>query len=233
MLLDTNVYDCLYGDAEAREWLARLIAADRVCVIATPKVHDELAAGPFGGIPDWFPVQQAIESVAVVNHWRVGEAALGDGQVFAAHRGESKKVADAIIADSANTYADTLVPGDERLRKRFTRISRRCAALDFDEFRVWLKELDTIAQPARNDQRAPTPSGRSGAGRIRNGVGGMEAGRIQFALRGIGTELKDRLLAVPIYQRSYAWTSDEVREYWSDLRGAFSDNAQEYWERSF
>lgn len=56
----------------------------------------------------------------------------------------------------------------------------------------------------------------------------MEAGRIQFALRGIGTELKDRLLAVPIYQRSYAWTANEVREYWSDLRGAFSDSHREY-----
>jgi len=56
----------------------------------------------------------------------------------------------------------------------------------------------------------------------------MEADRIQFGLRGIATELKDRLLAVPIYQRSYAWTADEIGEYWTDLRGAFSDATPEY-----
>ena len=52
----------------------------------------------------------------------------------------------------------------------------------------------------------------------------MDPGRITFGLRGIATELKERLLAVPVYQRSYAWTADEIGEYWADLRGAFSNN---------
>ncbi|MBI3971299.1 MAG: DUF262 domain-containing protein [Chloroflexi bacterium] len=56
----------------------------------------------------------------------------------------------------------------------------------------------------------------------------MDSGRIRFSLRGIATELKERLLAVPVYQRSYAWKSDEVGEYWADLRSAFSENAPEY-----
>ena len=56
----------------------------------------------------------------------------------------------------------------------------------------------------------------------------MDADRIQFGLRGIANELKDRLLAVPIYQRSYAWKADEIGEYWGDLRSAFSDTAPEY-----
>ena len=56
----------------------------------------------------------------------------------------------------------------------------------------------------------------------------MESQGIQFGLRGIANELKDRVLAVPVYQRSYAWTSDEVEEFWSDLRGAFSENDPEY-----
>jgi hypothetical protein len=56
----------------------------------------------------------------------------------------------------------------------------------------------------------------------------MDADRIQFSLRGIGAVLVDRLLAVPIYQRSYKWTSDQIGEYWMDLRGAFSDTAPEY-----
>ncbi len=56
----------------------------------------------------------------------------------------------------------------------------------------------------------------------------MEADRIQFSLRGIASELKDRLLAVPIYQRSYAWRPDEIGEFWGDIRGAFSDTSPEY-----
>ncbi len=35
-------------------------------------------------------------------------------------------------------------------------------------------------------------------------------------------------MAVPIYQRSYAWTEEEVIEYWKDLRGAFSESPPEY-----
>ena len=45
----------------------------------------------------------------------------------------------------------------------------------------------------------------------------MDPGRIAFGLRGIATELKERLLAVPVYQRSYAWTTDEIGEYWAGL----------------
>src|SRR4030067_3104020 len=56
----------------------------------------------------------------------------------------------------------------------------------------------------------------------------MEATRIEFDLKGVGGELKERLLAVPIYQRSYAWTTEHITEYWTDLRSAFSDGAPEY-----
>ena len=56
----------------------------------------------------------------------------------------------------------------------------------------------------------------------------MDPGRIAFGLRGIATELKERLLAVPVYQRSYAWTADEIGEYWVDVSGAFSDNVTDY-----
>lgn len=56
----------------------------------------------------------------------------------------------------------------------------------------------------------------------------MEATTISFDLRGLATELKERLINVPIYQRSYAWTLEEVDEFWRDLRGAFSENTAEY-----
>lgn len=56
----------------------------------------------------------------------------------------------------------------------------------------------------------------------------MDKGGIRFDLRGLGSELRERMIAVPIYQRSYAWTPEEVGEYWEDLRSAFSESAPEY-----
>lgn len=50
----------------------------------------------------------------------------------------------------------------------------------------------------------------------------MAPGLITFGLRGIATELKECALTVPVYQRSYAWTTDEIREYWVDVGGAFA-----------
>lgn len=56
----------------------------------------------------------------------------------------------------------------------------------------------------------------------------MDSGTIRFDLRGLGAELKDRLVAVPIYQRSYAWTDQKISEYWEDLHAAFTDKDPEY-----
>jgi hypothetical protein len=56
----------------------------------------------------------------------------------------------------------------------------------------------------------------------------MGASVVDFALAGIGGQLKDRLLGVPIYQRPYAWREEQVREYWDDLRSAFGSKSPEY-----
>jgi uncharacterized protein with ParB-like and HNH nuclease domain len=56
----------------------------------------------------------------------------------------------------------------------------------------------------------------------------MAGDRIEFSLRGIGTELKERRLAVPIYQRSFAWREEETAEFFGDLKTAFSDESPEY-----
>lgn len=56
----------------------------------------------------------------------------------------------------------------------------------------------------------------------------MESGGIQFVLGGIAGQLRERLLAVPIYQRSYAWADDQVQDFWTDLRSAFTENNPEY-----
>lgn len=52
----------------------------------------------------------------------------------------------------------------------------------------------------------------------------MPDSRFDFDLRGIGMELEARKLAVPIYQRDYAWGEedrDQVMDYWTDLHGSF------------
>jgi uncharacterized protein with ParB-like and HNH nuclease domain len=56
----------------------------------------------------------------------------------------------------------------------------------------------------------------------------MEESKIGFDLDGIAHLLADRLLAVPIYQRSYSWQQDEIEDFWMDLQSAFSQTDPEY-----
>ncbi|HEV7427179.1 MAG TPA: DUF262 domain-containing protein [Thermoanaerobaculia bacterium] len=51
---------------------------------------------------------------------------------------------------------------------------------------------------------------------------------IEFDLTGIAGQLKDRLLAVPVYQRPYSWSEEQVEEFWTDLKGAFVRQVAEY-----
>lgn len=139
ILLDTNVYTRLEQDKEALKRLKQAVDSGNFRVIATPVVIDELAKGPLGGIPDWFPVEFQAESVAVLGHWRAGQAHLGEGRTFTEHRGTSTKTRDAIIADSADTFADILVSDDRRCARRLASISSRCKAMNFQEFQAILE----------------------------------------------------------------------------------------------
>lgn len=47
-------------------------------------------------------------------------------------------------------------------------------------------------------------------------------------LTGIATVLEQHKLAVPVHQRSFEWTSEEVRELLEDVQGAFSTGQEEY-----
>ncbi len=44
----------------------------------------------------------------------------------------------------------------------------------------------------------------------------------------IGHVLADRVLSVPVYQRSYSWDREQVEEFWTDLRDTFATAGQEY-----
>jgi len=139
VLLDGNVYDKLQTDAKTRGTLQTLVARGLVKVIATPIVRDELKRGPFGEFPDWFPVVLEAENVTVLGYASLGMTRLGEGDVYSEHRGESKKIPDAIIADSADGLADILVSDDGRRRERLKKISTRCRSMDYEEFSKWLR----------------------------------------------------------------------------------------------
>src|SRR4051812_9209423 len=51
---------------------------------------------------------------------------------------------------------------------------------------------------------------------------------IDIALMGDGHILRDRTLAVPPYQRPYAWGAEEVEAFWWDLRSAFDTSEPDY-----
>ena len=138
IIFDTNIYDKIELDEAIKSRVSSLVCSNRLCVIATPKVIDELRQGPFRGLPDWFPICYEPESVAVCGHARSGMARLGDGRDYTEHRGGSNNIADAIISDSAAAMADILVSEDQRLVKRFNDLRTHCIAMRYATFREWL-----------------------------------------------------------------------------------------------
>jgi hypothetical protein len=112
LLLDGNVYDMLRDDDKSRLLLSQLVADGLVQVLATPVVVAELKGSSFSGVPAWFPISVVAEAVTVLGHARLGMARLSSGKLYRVHRGESRKVRDAIIAHSANALADALVSQD-------------------------------------------------------------------------------------------------------------------------
>lgn len=51
---------------------------------------------------------------------------------------------------------------------------------------------------------------------------------LNLNLDGIAHVLRDRLLSVPTYQRSYSWGPEEVDAFWGDLRSAMLNSAPDY-----
>ena len=137
-MLDTNVFDLLAADPPTQLAIRDLVIAKKVRVLATPKIRDELTDSPLEGLPDWFPIELEPESVAVSGHARSGMARLGEGKIFKAHKGESCKAADGIIADSANSLADIVVSEDGRFLRRFQDMSERCQGMSYEQFCKWL-----------------------------------------------------------------------------------------------
>ncbi len=51
---------------------------------------------------------------------------------------------------------------------------------------------------------------------------------IKFEIKGIGKLIKDHQLAVPIYQRPYAWEEKNIDDLFGDIHEAISNNENEY-----
>ena len=56
----------------------------------------------------------------------------------------------------------------------------------------------------------------------------VEAARFATEDDSLAHVLRDRPLEVPVYQRSYSWTTEEVAQYWDDLKAALSVPDPEY-----
>lgn len=46
-------------------------------------------------------------------------------------------------------------------------------------------------------------------------------GQFEFTKETVGHLLADRRLAVPIYQRSFSWSEEEISEFWTDIQDSF------------
>ncbi len=55
-----------------------------------------------------------------------------------------------------------------------------------------------------------------------------DSARFKFHPDAIGHVVGDRLLTVPIYQRSYSWDTEQVSDFWTDLSSAFEEDRAEY-----
>ena len=141
IVLDSNLWDRLASDEIARIRLRELIEASAVTVLVPDTLLQELARSPFGGIPNWFPVVMAPDSVFVADFSRVDFARCGGGVVFSAHRGTSNKIPDGVLADFTAIDADVLVSEDRRVRKRFTDIVGSSRAMTYNDFKASVLSL--------------------------------------------------------------------------------------------
>lgn len=140
-LLDTNIYDILARDLEVCAHIQRLVENANLKILVTRTVYEELQPPPFGGVPKLFPIEFSGNTVAVAGIMCAGDS-VGSGDIFFAHKGDSNKVNDALVADAASWKADWLVSEDRRLRNQFTKIPSACVILSYAEFVQELAALD-------------------------------------------------------------------------------------------
>ncbi len=143
VVLDSNIWNELEKDPNVRRRIQRMCRDGDLQVVIPHTLLHELRDSPWCGVPDWFPTEQAADCVCVVGHSRVGAGRVGDGQVYSAHKGGSKQVADAVLADFASMDADVFVTNDKRARTRYRKGARRGLAMTYDEFVMEVLGVDS------------------------------------------------------------------------------------------
>jgi hypothetical protein len=139
IILDTNIYDLLAKDTIICALVRELVETERLTVIVTSTIAEELWESPFHGIPGFFKTEYEGNTVSRCGIMCAGDR-LGPGDVFDAHLGSSIKQNDALIADAASWYADWIVSEDQRLRKRFCHLKTCCIPMAYDEYKRRLME---------------------------------------------------------------------------------------------
>lgn len=145
IVLDTNIYDSLAKDQKVREQIEKLVSESKLEVLVTPTINAELEASHFGGVPNFFPVRHISEAMILLGCTKFGLHRLGDGKMFEAHRGRSKQIKDALIAEAVQSDCNTFVSEDDRCRKRLKRLGDKCC-FSYSEFVTWLFNYSFVVE---------------------------------------------------------------------------------------
>lgn len=149
-LLDGMIYNLLGAEIQVRQQILALTRTNRIEIIASPVVVQELALSPFRGLPDWFPIAVVPEGIAISGLARSGMARSSTGQIYKAHLGQSKKSHDAVLAHSAHSIGATLVSDDHRCRERLKVLAGAASAFTYGEFKVWVGKQWTLLGEAQD-----------------------------------------------------------------------------------
>jgi len=135
IIFDTNSYDQIAVHPETIETIRHCIEENRIQIMITMSIINELKKSHFKGVPAWFPVLQIPESVFLLDECYLDDAMFGEGNVFEQHKGTSMQFKDALIADVADSDCDLLITDDKRCKKRLNEFSQKCRAMSFIEFK--------------------------------------------------------------------------------------------------
>lgn len=143
IIFDTNIYHKLHNRPDLQEKICHLINENKLMVIVPSTIYRELEVSPFKGVPNWFRTEIIGDSVFLCDYSLTDIDRVGEGDIYNAHKGNSEKFHDAIIADTSHTDADIFVSEDNQFRQRFKKISDLCKSMSFPEFENWLNSGKT------------------------------------------------------------------------------------------
>lgn len=139
IILDGNIYNLIDNDGATKKLIHRMIESEKIEVAVPRIVLEELKSSPFKGVPDFFPIKNISDGVAVAGLAIADAVIVGDGNTYSSHLGTSKKSKDAVLAETANNYSDIFVSEDIRCRKRLNNIQSKVKFFNYEEFCAWLQ----------------------------------------------------------------------------------------------